>query len=131
MNRFLLTLCSAVLLAGCSWLAPHRLTVNQGNVLEQETLEQVAVGMTRNQVRFLLGTPLVTDPFHLERWDYIYSIQNGFNPRVQRRVTLRVQGELLASIEGDLDPAAAEALQAAHALDERAQVRRVQGEIGR
>jgi outer membrane protein assembly factor BamE len=129
MNRLPVFLCLAALLAGCSWLAPHRLTVNQGNVLEQETLDQVSPGMSRGQVLYLLGTPIVNDPFHLDRWDYVYSIQNGFRPRVQRRVTLFFDGEVLTAIEGDLDPATAVALREAHALDERAEVRRIQGEI--
>ncbi len=129
MTRILICVCLLAAGAGCSLLAPHRLTVNQGNILEQEQLERLSVGMTRDQVQFLLGTPLVSDPFHQERWDYIYSIQNGFSPRVQRRVTLGFAGDFLASIEGDLDPASAEPLREAHERDERAEIRRVQGEI--
>lgn len=131
MKRLVICLCSTALLAGCSYLEPHRITINQGNVLEQEALDQLAPGMTRSQVLFLLGTPMVDDPFHLQRWDYIYSIQNGFSPRVQRRVTLLFEGEMLTVVEGDLAPASGVALAEAHALDERAEVRSVQGELAR
>lgn len=122
-------MCVLAASAGCSLLGPHRLTVNQGNILEQEQVERLAVGMTREQVQFLLGTPLISDPFHQNRWDYVYSIQNGFDPRVQRRITLEFSGEFLASIQGDLDPASAEPLREAHARDERAEIRRVQDEV--
>lgn len=60
-----LTLWSA---AGCVYVAP----ISQGNVLKQEDIDQVEVGMTRSQVRFLLGTPMIDDPFHANRWDYVY-----------------------------------------------------------
>jgi len=51
--------------------------MSQGNLLKQEDIDQVEVGMTRNQVRFLLGTPMIDDPFHEERWDYIYYLRIG------------------------------------------------------
>ena len=128
MNRIVLGFFLLATCASCSWLSPHRLTVNQGNILEQEDVERLAVGMSRDQVKFLLGTPLLADPFHLNRWDYIYSIQNGFEPRVQRRITLQFQGDVLASMQGDLDPASAAPLAEAHAQDERIEIRRVQGD---
>lgn len=59
--------------AGCVYQA----SLSQGNLLKQEDLDQVKVGMTRNQVRFLLGTPLIDDPFHRERWDYVYFLKIG------------------------------------------------------
>ena len=51
--------------------------MSQGNLLKQEDIDQVEIGMTRNQVRFLLGTPMIDDPFHEERWDYIYYLRIG------------------------------------------------------
>ena len=51
--------------------------MSQGNLLKQEDIDQVDIGMTRNQVRFLLGTPMIDDPFHEERWDYIYYLRIG------------------------------------------------------
>lgn len=59
--------------AGCVYQA----NLSQGNVIKQEDLDQVEVGMTRGQVRFLLGTPMIDDPFHENRWDYVYYLRIG------------------------------------------------------
>lgn len=59
--------------AGCV----YRIDIQQGNYLEEDVIEQVEPGMTRSQVRFLLGTPMVADPFHAERWDYVYYFKRG------------------------------------------------------
>lgn len=55
----------------------YRQTISQGNLIKQDDLDQVEEGMTRNQVRFLLGTPLIDDPFHADRWDYVYYLKVG------------------------------------------------------
>lgn len=75
---FLLVLGAA---SGCVYRAP----LSQGNLLKQEDLDQVSVGMTRNQVRFLLGTPMVDDPFHAARWDYIYYLTIGREKATYKR----------------------------------------------
>lgn len=71
-----------VLLAGCSTLQgfsllPYRMNVQQGNFLEAQDVDQVEVGMTRTQVRFLIGTPMVADPFNVARWDYVFFFKVG------------------------------------------------------
>ena len=66
---------------GCVYQA----NLSQGNLLKQEDLDQIEVGMTRAQVRFLLGTPMVDDPFHIDRWDYVYFIRVGRNPATFKR----------------------------------------------
>lgn len=63
----------SALLSGCV----YQVDVQQGNLLEEKDIEAVQVGMTRSQVRFLLGTPAVADPFHQDRWDYIYYFRQG------------------------------------------------------
>ncbi len=76
MTRFLIIaiiLASFAASSGCV----YRLNIAQGNLIEQEDLDQVEVGMTRNQVRFLLGTPMIDDPFHKDRWDYVYFLKIG------------------------------------------------------
>jgi outer membrane protein assembly factor BamE len=55
----------------------YRPNISQGNLIKQDDLDQVEIGMTRNQVRFLLGTPMVDDPFHTDRWDYVYYLKIG------------------------------------------------------
>jgi len=82
----------------CSTLAftsgcVYRASISQGNLIEQEDLDQVEVGMTRNQVRFLLGTPLIDDPFHAPRWDYVYYIRIGRNDAAFKRWVTIVFGD--------------------------------------
>ncbi len=55
----------------------YQANLAQGNFVDKENLDQVEIGMTRNQVRFLLGTPMIDDPFHEDRWDYIYYLKIG------------------------------------------------------
>jgi outer membrane protein assembly factor BamE len=70
----LLSLCMSLALAsGCV----YRAAISQGNLIKQEDLDQAEVGMTRNQIRFLLGTPMIDDPFHKDRWDYVYYLKVG------------------------------------------------------
>jgi len=85
----------------------YRANISQGNLIKQEDLDQVEVGMTRNQVRFLLGTPLVDDPFHQDRWDYVYFIRIGRDPATFKRwVTIVFDNDVVAEIRDDqeLDP---------------------------
>ena len=62
----------------------YRMDVQQGNLLDQEQVDQVEVGMTRSQVRFLLGTPMVIDSFNPERWDYVYRLQRGHKRKIEK-----------------------------------------------
>lgn len=55
----------------------YKASISQGNLVKQENLDQIEVGMTRSQIRFLLGTPMVDDPFHADRWDYVYYLKIG------------------------------------------------------
>jgi outer membrane protein assembly factor BamE len=71
-------------LGGCV----YRVNIQQGNFLEAKTIDQVAVGMTRSQVRFLLGTPMIADSFHPERWDYLYYYKDGKSQKVERRLVV-------------------------------------------
>ena len=77
----LLVAASSALIAACSYkpgfLNEYKIDVQQGNVLSQEMVAQLKPGQTRDQVRFLLGTPLVADIFHQQRWDYVYRYKNG------------------------------------------------------
>ena len=69
----ILLLIVTVASAGCV----YRANISQGNLIKQDDLDQVEIGMTRNQVRFLLGTPMIDDPFHADRWDYVYYLKVG------------------------------------------------------
>jgi outer membrane protein assembly factor BamE len=104
-NR-MLSLLVALLLAGCGWLAPYRIDIQQGNYVSQEMVAQLKRGMTKEQVRFVLGTPLVTDIFHAERWDYVYLLDRPGQPRVQRRLAVFFEEGKLSRLDGDVVAAA-------------------------
>ena len=59
-------------------------SVQQGNFIEQEKVEQVEIGMTKNQIRFLMGTPMIDDPFNENRWDYVYFLKIGRNQAISK-----------------------------------------------
>ena len=72
-------------LAAASGGCVYRVNIQQGNFLDAKAVAQIAVGMTRSQVRFLLGTPMIADSFHPERWDYLYYAKEGRTQKVERR----------------------------------------------
>ena len=90
---------NALLLAsGCVYQA----ALSQGNLLDQEDIDQVAVGMTRGQVRFLLGTPMIDDPFHENQWDYVYYLRIGRDKAIfQRWVSVHFDGETVSEVVVD------------------------------
>ncbi|MBN3792871.1 outer membrane protein assembly factor BamE, partial [Burkholderia sp. Ac-20353] len=99
-------------LAGCSSydsvtqriaqsITPYRITVVQGNFVSQEKASQLQAGMTRDQVRALIGTPLLTDMFHADRWDYLFYFKRGSTSVVQQRdLVLTFSGDRLVSWTG-------------------------------
>ncbi len=96
---------SATLVTGCSWMPkPYTIDIPQGNIIDQDKLDQVKPGMTHRQVAFLMGTPLVEDPFHQQRWDYYYSLKKGGKLKERERVTMFFQDDKLARIEGTMRP---------------------------
>ena len=80
-------------------ITPYRIDIVQGNVVTREQAEQLRVGMSRNQVRDLLGSPLLTDIFHGERWDYLFTFRRQGNEPQRRAVMLRFKGDVLDTIE--------------------------------
>lgn len=100
-----LTLVGLFALAGCSFPGVYKVDIQQGNVVTQDMIDQLRPGMTRSQVRFIMGNPLITDTFHANRWDYLYSIQPGGSPRQQERVSLVFDAnDQLAGLAGDFKP---------------------------
>lgn len=94
----------ALLLAGCKQipLHPYRIDIQQGNYVTQEMVAKLKPGMTRAQVRFALGAPLIVDPFHSDRWDYVYVYQKAGTVTEQRRIVVIFAGDKLERIEGDV-----------------------------
>jgi len=100
------------LLAGCGstvpvlpGLTPYRMDVQQGNVVTQDMVSKLKPGMTRQQVRFVMGTPPIVDAFRTDRWDYVYRCQEAGVVSEEGRITLFFDGGLLKRIEGDVVPA--------------------------
>ncbi len=109
MNKTLIPF--VLLLAGCSMknpinsIAPYKIDIYQGNQVTQEMISQLKPGMTPSQVRFVMGTPLVVDPFHPDRWDYVMQLEKGGKLMEKRRITAVFQDGRLKGIEGDVAPA--------------------------
>lgn len=80
------SLARSAAVAATVWLAAcvYRPTIQQGNLLQLDEIEQVKIGMTRSQVRYVLGTPMVSDPFEPDRWDYVYTLQKGHDKHIDR-----------------------------------------------
>ena len=92
-------LCAAYLLAaGC---AMHVIEVQQGTIITPEMVAQLKPGMTRNQVKFVMGTPPITDPFRHDRWDYIYTLTQNHREVQHRHIALFFEGDQLAKILDD------------------------------
>ncbi|MNZ38176.1 Outer membrane protein assembly factor BamE precursor [compost metagenome] len=92
-------------LAGCSFPGVYKIDIQQGNVVTQDMIDQLKPGMTRRQVRFIMGNPLITDTFHPNRWDYLYSIQPGGGARQQERMSLIFSdNDQLVGLNGDFMP---------------------------
>ena len=93
-----------LLISGCSKdkiPGVYRIDIQQGNDVTQEMINKLKPDMTKRQVAYVLGTPLVIDTFHPDRWDYIYSFHPGNGQREQRRITLFFEQDKLSHIEGD------------------------------
>jgi outer membrane protein assembly factor BamE len=110
-SRLAPLLAAAVLAAGCSTadrsrsgvFEPYRIDVPQGNYVDRTMIEQVKPGMSREQVRFALGTPLLVDPFRTDRWDYVFRFQHPNGSADLRRATvLFSEGTVLRVDAGDL-----------------------------
>jgi outer membrane protein assembly factor BamE len=96
------------ILASLSCACVYRINIQQGNFLDQVAVDQVKEGMTRSQVRYLLGTPMVADSFNRDRWDYIYYLRKGRTRHVDsRRVTVYFDGEKVARLDKPTDAEAA------------------------
>lgn len=89
-----------------AFVKPYKIDVQQGNVVVREQVAQLKPGLTREQVRFLLGTPLLTDIFHAQRWDYFYDYRKAGVPTERRKLTVYFdEGGRVARWEGDEMPA--------------------------
>lgn len=109
--RTLTGLALAAWLSACSnlefpWV--YRINIDQGNVITQDMVNQLKPGMTRDQVKFVMGSPLLVDAFHHDRWDYIYTLRKADGKRTREQLTVFFKDDQLASLTGDFLPASAQ-----------------------
>ena len=106
------TLCLLSLLTACSGIGSldfpgvYKISIPQGNIITQEMVDQLRPGMSKRQVIFVMGTPLVRDPYHQDRWDYVYNFQPGGGIRGQERITVFFVDDQLTRFTGDFVPSA-------------------------
>jgi outer membrane protein assembly factor BamE len=111
-NSVVLAALCAALLAGCSvpripGITPYKIEIQQGNYVSQQMVSQLKNGMTKDQVKQILGTPLLTDIFHAERWDYVYTREAPDGTRERRKIVLYFENGKLARMDGDVVPTSA------------------------
>ena len=105
---FLALLLAATAAPGCNFvpripgITPYRMDIQQGNFVSQEMVSQLKPGMSKEQVRFILGTPLLTDIFHAERWDYVYWREDPEGRREQRKLAVFFDKGQLSRVDGDV-----------------------------
>jgi len=113
MHRFPLgaaALLALLLAGGCSYVpripgvTPYKIDIQQGNYISQDMVSQLKPGMSKDQVRNVLGTPLLNDIFHAERWDYLYWHQAPSGKRESRRLVVFFDDNRLARVGGDVNP---------------------------
>ncbi|MDR5170863.1 outer membrane protein assembly factor BamE [Methylobacillus flagellatus] len=105
-------LLAALLCAACSSalpsFKPYKMDIQQGNVVTSKMMLQLRPGMTKSQVRFIMGSPLIQDSFHRDRWDYFYQMRKGGKIIEQRRVIMEFENDALKRVRGDVVPASPE-----------------------
>ena len=109
LSASLVIICLSACLGACGFVGfpgVYKINVEQGNIIDQEMADQLKPGMSRRQVRFIMGTPLVEDTFNQNRWDYVYVKRNGRNVLSESRMTVIFEGDSLLSVEGDYLPPA-------------------------
>ncbi len=97
----------ALLCSGCSSLkfpGVYRIAVMQGNIIDQKDVDKLKIGMSKRQVQYVMGTPVTTDVFHQDRWDYIYQVRKGDELLRSRQFTVYFENDALVRHEGDFEP---------------------------
>jgi outer membrane protein assembly factor BamE len=105
---------AAAMLSSCGYvpripgITPYKMEIQQGNFVSQEMVSKLQAGMSKEQVKLVLGTPLLTDIFHSERrWDYVYWLEGQDGKREQRKLAVFFEDGKLARLDGDVVPAKA------------------------
>ena len=104
-TALILAIASSVTLSGCGYLSSfvYKADIPQGNFIEEKLVKKLRVGMSKEQVRFVIGTPMVTNPFSEDRWYYVYRLQRGNGELVTKQLIAQFQDNKLASVSGDYE----------------------------
>lgn len=94
----IMVLCLTFVMSGCV----YKIDIQQGNIVTEEMLNKLELGMTKQKARFVLGTALLQDMFHQNRWDYFYSVQKHLETAQQRRISLIFDKDILVAINGEV-----------------------------
>ena len=103
----IITCIASLWLGGCSsprFHLVHKIDVQQGNVVTQEALNQLKPGMTRRQAQYIMGSPMIADVFHQNRWDFVYLMEPGYGEPTREHVTLYFEADALQRVEGTMHP---------------------------
>lgn len=108
---FLLAVAATLTLPACETIlnnlpGVYTIDIEQGNMIDQSMVDQLRPNMTKRQVLYIMGSPMLADTFHEQRWDYLYSNQPGGENRVQKRISLYFNGDNLSGVQGDFRPSA-------------------------
>ncbi|WP_372861698.1 outer membrane protein assembly factor BamE [Spongiibacter sp.] len=98
-----------LLLSACSSLefpGVYRLPIDQGNIVTQEMVDQLEIGMSRSQVEYVMGSPLIRDSFNPDRWDYVYTLNQDGKPAERNQLSAFFEGDTLVRIVTDVSPSA-------------------------
>ena len=106
LNTALLTI-TLLATAGCSFPGVYKIDIQQGNVVTQDMVDQLRPGLTKRQVQYVMGTPLIQGTFDQSRWDYVYSLQPGGKARQQESISLHFEDGQLSHFTGDFIPSKA------------------------
>lgn len=105
LSAIIIITCATIALSSCTgrMFTIHRIDVQQGNAIEPEKVEQLRVGMTKEQVKFLMGSPLITDVFHPDRWDYVFHLIPDYGDSERYHLTIFFDGDKVSEIrKGDM-----------------------------
>ena len=92
-----------MLVSSCSLPKTYKVVISQGNLVDQEMIDKLEVGMTESQVKFVMGTPLISDTFYPNRWDYFTSVTQGETVYTNQKISLFFEENILLKWEGEIE----------------------------
>lgn len=118
-SLFSLSLLTALPLVSCSTIlnnlpGVYTLEIQQGNIIDQAMIDQLRPGMSKRQVLYVMGSPMLDDVFHKNRWNYLYSARPDGEDKIQKQITLFFENDQIVGVQGDFKPGVAPALKASN-----------------